>query len=218
MQKTPPKPRFWIPFSPTSRSSVGRCRNVVSSALNTVVSTDSRPLRDRQSGHFLETASLHPPLAALRRFPAPLPLIIQNIEGVFLTISGRRGRRPPTEFEGVFRAIGGPMPTSARTKELCTPYILHRQRQRRRRRDDTTFKAPCITLPTVWHAPQRPERYRARKGFQNLGFGSVFCILFAAAGKKYVAEGNPETKAGGFPSRESSCFHVSPSGPPAPPR
>ena len=94
MQKAPPKPRFWIPFSPTSRSSVGRCRNVVSSALNTVVSTDSRPLRDRQSGHFLETASLHPPLAALRRFPAPLPLIIQNIEGVFLTISGRRGRRP----------------------------------------------------------------------------------------------------------------------------
>ena len=71
MQKTPPKPRFWIPFSPTSRSSVGRCRNVVSSALNTVVSTDSRPLRDRQSGHFLETASLHPPLAALRRFPKP---------------------------------------------------------------------------------------------------------------------------------------------------
>ena len=69
-------------------------------------------------------------------------------------------------------------------------YISHRQRQRRRRRDDTTFKAPCITLPTVWHAPQRPERYGARKGFQNLGFGGVFCILFAAAGKKYVAEGS----------------------------
>ena len=27
--------------------------------------------RTRQSGHFLETGSLHPPLAALRRFPLP---------------------------------------------------------------------------------------------------------------------------------------------------
>ena len=27
--------------------------------------------RTRQSGHFLETGSLHPPLAALRRFPRP---------------------------------------------------------------------------------------------------------------------------------------------------
>ncbi|BCK79582.1 hypothetical protein MM35RIKEN_17740 (plasmid) [Vescimonas fastidiosa] len=27
--------------------------------------------RVRQSGHFLETGSLHPPLAALRRFPRP---------------------------------------------------------------------------------------------------------------------------------------------------
>ena len=27
--------------------------------------------RARQSGHFLETGSLHPPLAALRRFPLP---------------------------------------------------------------------------------------------------------------------------------------------------
>ena len=27
--------------------------------------------RSRQSGHFLETGSLHPPLAALRRFPLP---------------------------------------------------------------------------------------------------------------------------------------------------
>ena len=38
----------------------------------TVVSADSRPLRGRQSGHFLETASLYPPLAALRRFPRNL--------------------------------------------------------------------------------------------------------------------------------------------------
>ena len=36
---------------------------------STVVSADSRPLRGRQSGHFLETTSLHPPQAALRRFP-----------------------------------------------------------------------------------------------------------------------------------------------------
>ena len=170
MQKTPPKPRFWIPFSPTSRSSVGRCRNVVSSALNTVVSTDSRPLRDRQSGHFLETASLHPPLAALRRFPAPLPLIIQNIEGVFLTISGRRGRRPPTEFEGVFRAIGGPMPTSARTKELCTPYILHRQRQRRKRRDDATLRPLAKHSQTCGTHLNDLNRAGRAKGFLNRRF------------------------------------------------
>ena len=170
MQKTPPKPRVWIPFSPTSRSSVGRCRNVVSSALNTVVSTDSRPLRDRQSGHFLETASLHPPLAALRRFPAPLPLIIQNIEGVFLTISGRRGRRPPTEFEGVFRAIGGPMPTSARTKELCTPYILHRQRQRRKRRDDATLRPLAKHSQTCGTHLNDLNRAGRAKGFLNRRF------------------------------------------------
>ena len=52
-----------------------KCRIVSAS---TVVSADSRPLRGRQSGHFLETASLHPPLAALRRFPAPLPLTVRN--------------------------------------------------------------------------------------------------------------------------------------------
>ena len=34
----------------------------------------------------------------------------------------------------------------------------------------------------------------ARKGIQNLGFGGVFFILFAAAGKKYVAEGTPLSK------------------------
>ena len=170
MQKTPPKPRFWIPFSPTSRSSVGRCRNVVSSALNTVVSTDSRPLRDRQSGHFLETASLHPPLAALRRFPAPLPLIIQNIERVFRTISGRRGRRPPPEIEGVFRAIGGPRPTSARTKELCTPYILHRQRQRRKRRDDATLRPLAKHSQTCGTHLNDLNRAGRAKGFLNRRF------------------------------------------------
>ena len=52
---------------------VAKCRIVSAS---TVASADSRPLRGRQSGHFLETASLHPPLAALRRFPAPLPLML----------------------------------------------------------------------------------------------------------------------------------------------
>ena len=136
----------------------------------TVVPADSRPLRDRQSGHFLETASLHPPLAALRRFPAPLPLIIQNIEGVFLTISGRRGRRPPTEFEGVFRAIGGPLPTSARTKELCTPYILHRQRQRRKRRDDATLRPLAKHSQTCGTHLNDLNRAGRAKGFLNRRF------------------------------------------------
>ena len=33
------------------------------------------------------------------------------------------------------------------------------------------------------------ENVRARLEIQNLGFGGVFCILFAAAGKKYAAGG-----------------------------
>ena len=44
--------------------------------------------------------------------------------------------------------------------------------------------------------PRFIRRWRRFGDFQNLGFGGVFCILFAAAGKKYVAEGtSPVTKA-----------------------
>ena len=71
-----------LSFRPVSGVLVGRGLNVGLTSLNTVVSADSRPLRDRQSGHFLETASLHPPPAALRRFPAPLPLTVQNAETI----------------------------------------------------------------------------------------------------------------------------------------
>ena len=52
--------------------------------------------RARQSGHFLETGSLHPPLAALRRFPLPratarvAPTDGNKERGK----AGRRGRRP----------------------------------------------------------------------------------------------------------------------------
>ncbi len=52
--------------------------------------------RTRQSGHFLETGSLHPPLAALRRFPLPratarvAPTDGNKERGK----AGRRGRRP----------------------------------------------------------------------------------------------------------------------------
>ena len=78
------KPHGFLTSFPVDKrgGSVGRGRNFASSSLNTVVSTDPRPLRDRQSGHFLETASLHPPQAALRRFPAPLPLTVQNAETI----------------------------------------------------------------------------------------------------------------------------------------
>ena len=78
------KPHGFLTSFPVDKrgGSVGRGRNFASSSLNTVVSTDPRPLRDRQSGHFLETASLHPPPAALRRFPAPLPLTVQNAETI----------------------------------------------------------------------------------------------------------------------------------------
>ena len=103
MQKTPPKPRFWIPLR-SNRWIFSRTRpkcRIVSAS--TVVSADSRPLRGRQSGHFLETASLHPPQAALRRFPAPLPLTVRNV--------------------GVCAPVGGPMPTSARNRKNCA--LLH---------------------------------------------------------------------------------------------
>ena len=49
--------------------------------------------RARQSGHFLETGSLHPPLAALRRFPLPRTTArVAPTEG--LPIGFRRGRCP----------------------------------------------------------------------------------------------------------------------------
>ena len=49
--------------------------------------------RARQSGHFLETGSLHPPLAALRRFPLPWTTArVAPTEG--LPIEFRRGRCP----------------------------------------------------------------------------------------------------------------------------
>ena len=49
--------------------------------------------RARQSGHFLETGSLHPPLAALRRFPLPRATArVAPTEG--LPIGFRRGRCP----------------------------------------------------------------------------------------------------------------------------
>ncbi len=38
--------------------------------------------------------------------------------------------------------------------------------------------------------PRFIRRWRRFGDFQNLGFGGIFCILFAAAGKKYVAEGH----------------------------
>ena len=38
--------------------------------------------------------------------------------------------------------------------------------------------------------PRFIRRWRRFGDFQNLGFGGIFCILFAAAGKKYVAKGH----------------------------
>ena len=58
--------------------------------------------RARQSGHFLETGLLHPPLAALRRFPLPRATArVSPTEG--LPIGFRRGRcghRPASVTRG----------------------------------------------------------------------------------------------------------------------
>ena len=51
-----------------ARVSVGRGLNFASSPLNTVVSTDPRPLRDRQSGHFLANAETILHLRPLAKF------------------------------------------------------------------------------------------------------------------------------------------------------
>ena len=52
--------------------------------------------RGRQSGHFLEIASLHPPLAALRRFPRPVlagkPCPARSPHTAVLRFSPARGR------------------------------------------------------------------------------------------------------------------------------
>ena len=52
--------------------------------------------RSRQSGHFLETGSLHPPLAALRRFPLPRATarVAPTDRNKKCGKAGRRGRRP----------------------------------------------------------------------------------------------------------------------------
>ena len=58
------------------------------------------PFRARQSCHFLETGSLHPPPAALRRFPcAPAARALQRSASP----SKKRGRRKPSSFFEVFR-------------------------------------------------------------------------------------------------------------------
>ncbi len=65
--------------------------------------------RARQSGHFLETGFLHPPLAALRRFPLPRATArvapTKGLQEVRCKIGGR-GITPP--LRGVTRgAMGG---------------------------------------------------------------------------------------------------------------
>ncbi len=81
------------------------------------MSSDSRPLRGRQSGHFLETASLHPPLAALRRFPAPLPLTVQNIGVRCSFVRGVGDTSPYGDVRKLRHVVltGGPMWASAPT-------------------------------------------------------------------------------------------------------
>ena len=74
--------------------------------------------RTRQSGHFLETGSLHPPLAALRRFPLPqatarvAPTDGNKERGK----AGRRGRRPLRRGtrSAVWRAGQNSAPTHGR--------------------------------------------------------------------------------------------------------
>ena len=63
------------------------------------------------------------------------------------------------------RSVRAGVPDDPNVRTL-SPYISNRQRQRQRRgrRDDATFNAPCIELPTVRDAPQRPARHGACQG------------------------------------------------------
>ena len=64
---------------------------------------------------------------------------------------------------------------------------------------DWVVESSCQPIPghfmtanrdTSSKPPRFIRRWRRFGDFQNLGFGGIFCILFAAAGKKYVAEGH----------------------------
>ena len=140
-----------------------------------------------------------------------------RLEGIFWSNGGAMWVSPPTEVGRGFPVkcggAHGPRPTifgrknsvgratqGPPLKEHCVPTfhivsgsgagaetILH------------LSKAPCITLPTVWHAPQRPERYRARKGFQNLGFGSVFLHTFCRFWQKVCRRRQSRNKSRRIP-------------------
>ena len=64
--------------------------------------------RTRQSGHFLETGSLHPPLAALRRFPLPRATArVAPTDGNKECAGYRAGQNPaPTHNGGVLQVRG----------------------------------------------------------------------------------------------------------------
>ena len=104
---------------------------------------------------------------------------------------------PPAGYTGPPRLTGAPLPPLCRGRCPHRPadrrtisYISDRQRQRRRMKVNTTFR----------HRPT-DTTLADRKGFQNLGFGGVFCILFAAVGKKYAAGGRTRRFLHQSPSR-----------------
>ena len=88
--------------------------------------------RVRQSGHFLETGLLHPPLAALRRFPRPRATArVAPTEGYKECLAGgRTGASAPTDMWKRLRRAGlqevrknGPSGTPAPTDGLLmVPY------------------------------------------------------------------------------------------------
>ena len=64
--------------------------------------------RARQSGHFLETGSLHPPLAALRRFPLPRATArVAPTDGNKKCAGYRAGQNPAPTHDRGFTGAGG---------------------------------------------------------------------------------------------------------------
>ena len=91
-----------------------------------------------------------------------------------------RGRRPlRSRPQEQFFVVGAGVFDGPSERNMY-PYILNNQRQRRRSRDDSKLRPRSTETPAC-----QPER----KSRNHPVSGGVFCILFAAVGKKYAAGG-----------------------------